>query len=96
MLKYRMLHSLVTAFNEMFLPSASITSSNKPVRHRRIVDNVQSPEGIAVDWIYKNIYWTDSSLKSILVASLDGIKRKVLFNTNLREPACVAVDPLSG
>uniref|UniRef100_A0A670ZWC5 Very low density lipoprotein receptor n=1 Tax=Pseudonaja textilis TaxID=8673 RepID=A0A670ZWC5_PSETE len=76
--------------------SASITSSNKPVRHRRIVDNVPSPGGISVDWIYKNIYWTDSSLKSILVASLDGIKRKVLLNTDLREPACIAVDPLSG
>lgn len=86
----------MTAFNEMFIPSAAITSSNKPVRHRRIVDNVLSPGGIAVDWIYKNIYWTDSSLKSVLVASLDGIKRRVLFNTGLREPACVAVDPLSG
>ncbi|XP_044302407.1 very low-density lipoprotein receptor isoform X1 [Varanus komodoensis] len=76
--------------------SASITSSNRPMQHRQVIDNVQSPAGISVDWIYKNIYWTDSSLKSISVASLDGAKRKVLFNTNLREPASIAVDPLSG
>uniref|UniRef100_A0A670KCL7 Very low-density lipoprotein receptor n=1 Tax=Podarcis muralis TaxID=64176 RepID=A0A670KCL7_PODMU len=78
------------------LLSTSITSNNKPLQHRRIIENVQNPAGIAFDWIYKNIYWTDSSLKSISVASLNGAKRKVLFNMDLKEPASLAVDPLSG
>lgn len=57
---------------------------------------MHSPAAIAVDWIYENIYWSDSSLKLISVASLNGSKKKILFNTDLREPASVAVDPLSG
>ncbi|XP_067839377.1 very low-density lipoprotein receptor-like [Heptranchias perlo] len=62
----------------------------------RIVNNVQIHVGIAVDWIYNNIYWTDVGARTISVASFDGIRRKALFDTNLREPASVAVDPLSG
>ncbi|XP_066473826.1 very low-density lipoprotein receptor isoform X1 [Tiliqua scincoides] len=76
--------------------SASLTSSNKAGRYHQIIENVHSPAAIAVDWIYKNVYWTDSSLKLISVASLNGSKKKILFNTDLREPASVAVDPLSG
>nr|BDQ29913.1 very low density lipoprotein receptor c3 [Scyliorhinus torazame] len=62
----------------------------------RIVNNVQIHVGIAVDWIYNNIYWTDMGAKTISVASFDGFRRKTLFDRNLREPASVAVDPLLG
>uniref|UniRef100_A0A8C1U6D5 Very low-density lipoprotein receptor n=1 Tax=Cyprinus carpio TaxID=7962 RepID=A0A8C1U6D5_CYPCA len=64
--------------------------------HTKVIDNVQMPVGIAVDWIYKNIYWSDLSSKSIAVANFNGTKRKVLFNSGLKEPASIAVDPLSG
>uniref|UniRef100_UPI00398EE4D2 very low-density lipoprotein receptor-like n=1 Tax=Pristiophorus japonicus TaxID=55135 RepID=UPI00398EE4D2 len=62
----------------------------------RIVNNVRIRVGIAVDWIYKNLYWTDVGARAISVASFDGSRRKILFDSNLREPASVAVDPLSG
>ncbi|GCC23412.1 hypothetical protein chiPu_0001807 [Chiloscyllium punctatum] len=62
----------------------------------RIVNNVRTHVGIAVDWIYNNIYWTDMGARTISVTSFDGIRRKTLFDNNLREPASVAVDPLLG
>ena len=61
-----------------------------------MIDNVYNPAAIAVDWVYKTIYWTDAASKTISVATLDGTKRKFLFNSDLREPASIAVDPLSG
>lgn len=64
--------------------------------HKKVIDDVQMPVGIAVDWIYKNIYWSDLGSKSITVANFNGTKKKVLFNSGLKEPASIAVDPLSG
>ncbi|XP_051876534.1 low-density lipoprotein receptor-related protein 1-like isoform X2 [Pristis pectinata] len=61
-----------------------------------IINDLQIPEGIAVDWINKLVYWTDRGTKTLSVANFDGTKRKILFDTDLREPASVVVDPLSG
>ncbi|XP_072447619.1 uncharacterized protein [Chiloscyllium punctatum] len=58
--------------------------------------SLQIPVGIAVDWIYKHIYWTDRGTNTISVATFDGKKNIILFNTDLREPASIAVDPHSG
>uniref|UniRef100_UPI00398E6337 very low-density lipoprotein receptor-like isoform X2 n=1 Tax=Pristiophorus japonicus TaxID=55135 RepID=UPI00398E6337 len=63
---------------------------------RQIMGDVPSPGGIAVDWIYSHIYWTDSGARTLSLATLDGLKRKTLFSENLVEPAAVAVDPHSG
>ncbi|XP_072449801.1 very low-density lipoprotein receptor-like [Chiloscyllium punctatum] len=72
----------------------SVDPNRKEIR--QILGDVQSPGGIAVDWIYSHIYWTDPRARTLSLATLDGLKRKTLFSTNLREPTAIAVDPESG
>lgn len=58
--------------------------------------DIVSPEGIAIDWISRRIYWTDSSKDTIEVASLDdSTLRTVVIQGNLVNPRGIAVDPRS-
>ncbi len=50
-------------------------------------------EALAVDWIGRNIYWTDYALETIEVASLDGRHRTALFTRNLTNPRALILDP---
>ncbi|XP_041357681.1 very low-density lipoprotein receptor-like [Gigantopelta aegis] len=63
-----------------------------------VADNktVQTPDGLAVDWIYKHIYWTDTGLDRIQVSTMDGSMRKTLVDTDLDEPRAIVVDPQNG
>ncbi|XP_035673046.1 low-density lipoprotein receptor-related protein 6-like [Branchiostoma floridae] len=54
------------------------------------------PEGIAVDPISRNLYWTDAGTDSIIVSRLDGSFRKSLITQGLDEPRAIVVDPNSG
>uniref|UniRef100_A0A3B4DRK8 EGF-like domain-containing protein n=1 Tax=Pygocentrus nattereri TaxID=42514 RepID=A0A3B4DRK8_PYGNA len=77
--------------------SAYINKARNSSEQNTLIDTaLHSPEGIAVDWVHKNIYWTDSGHKTISVATSDGKKRKVLINTELNEPRAIAVDPRQG
>lgn len=42
-----------------------------------VTSEVEHPDGIAVDWIARNMYWTDTGTDRIEVARLDGRARKV-------------------
>lgn len=44
---------------------------------------LNTPNGIAVDWVADNIYWSDSALKMVEVSRLDGAHRKTLLRENL-------------
>lgn len=58
------------------------------------LSDIVSPEGIAIDWISRRIYWTDSEKDTIEVASLDDAKsRAVVIQGNLVNPRGIAVDP---
>lgn len=57
---------------------------------------VRSPDGLAVDWLFKHIYWTDTGLDTISVATYDGKMRKTLINTNLDDPRAISLDPENG
>uniref|UniRef100_A0A183BS53 EGF-like domain-containing protein n=1 Tax=Globodera pallida TaxID=36090 RepID=A0A183BS53_GLOPA len=51
-------------------------------------------EGIAVDWVGRNLYWVDSSLNTIEIGSLQkpGV-RAVLLHDDIDQPRGLAVDP---
>ncbi|VVD03450.1 unnamed protein product, partial [Leptidea sinapis] len=57
--------------------------------------SLETPNGLAVDWIANNLYWTDNEYKVVEVAKLDGSCRKVLL-TGLSEPRSVALFPAKG
>ena len=62
-----------------------------------IIDgNIKHPDGVAVDWVARNLYWTDAGTDRIEVSRLNGSSRKVLINENLDEPRAVALDPTHG
>lgn len=91
-------HSLSSDDNSLSSPSTSayINKASDSSEQVTLIDSLHSPEGLAVDWVHKNIYWTDSGNKSISVATGDGRKKKVLIATELSEPRAIAVDPHQG
>ncbi|XP_038189105.1 low-density lipoprotein receptor-related protein 8 isoform X6 [Arvicola amphibius] len=77
--------------------SAPMDKASIPDEQVVLIDEqLHSPEGLAVDWVHKHIYWTDSGNKTISVATLDGRRRCTLFSRELSEPRAIAVDPLRG
>ncbi|XP_076650087.1 nidogen isoform X4 [Halictus rubicundus] len=57
---------------------------------------VSSPEGLAVDWVSRNIFWIDSGKTTVEVANLETKKRKVLVSDGLVNPRGIAVHPFRG
>ncbi|XP_037585828.1 low-density lipoprotein receptor-related protein 8 isoform X4 [Cebus imitator] len=77
--------------------SAYMDKASDPKEQEVLIDEqLHSPEGLAVDWVHRHIYWTDSGNKTISVATVDGGRRCTLFSHNLSEPRAIAVDPLRG
>lgn len=67
-------------------------SNTKPIVDTGLI----TVNGIAVDWLANNIFWSDSGAKMIEVARLDGTSRKVILNENLNDPRSVIVYPKRG
>lgn len=58
--------------------------------------SLESPAGLALDWVGKNLYWTDAGNDRIEVSRLDGSMRTVLIWQGLDVPRDIVVDPRSG
>nr|XP_053654285.1 very low-density lipoprotein receptor-like isoform X3 [Cherax quadricarinatus] len=61
-----------------------------------ISDDVTTVDGLAVDWLYNHIYWTNTDTDTIEVADFNGDMRKTLFRHRLDEPRALAVYPSEG
>jgi low-density lipoprotein receptor-related protein 4 len=54
---------------------------------------LETPGGVAVDWIHDLLFWTDSGTRRVEVATLNGSQRAVLAANDLDKPRAVAVHP---
>jgi hypothetical protein len=61
-----------------------------------IKDELTTSDGLAVDWIYSHIYWTDTGKNTIELANFEGNMRKVLIEDRLEEPRSIALNPIDG
>lgn len=55
-------------------------------------EELRSPEGIAIDWASRNVYYADSIKDEIGVLSLDGRYQKALIKEGLVNPRALAID----
>jgi nidogen (entactin) len=66
-------------------------------RENFLLKDIGAPEGLAVDWISRNVYWTDAGLKRVEVVSIDlPRRRKILVSENLMNPRGIAIHPSQG
>lgn len=49
---------------------------------------VRNPDGLAIDWVGRNLYWCDKTTDTIEVSRLDGRYRLVLLREGL-EVSCL-------
>ncbi|XP_052903013.1 low-density lipoprotein receptor-related protein 6 [Anopheles moucheti] len=61
-----------------------------------VTAEIQAPDGLAIDWLARNLYWTDTGTDRIQVCRLDGSFRRVLIYDNLAEPRAIALAPTLG
>ncbi|XP_053984909.1 very low-density lipoprotein receptor-like isoform X2 [Hylaeus volcanicus] len=61
-----------------------------------IDDGLTTSDGLAVDWIYSHIYWTDSRKNTIELANFEGNMRKTLIWDCIQEPRAIALNPVDG
>ncbi|XP_034951000.1 very low-density lipoprotein receptor isoform X2 [Chelonus insularis] len=80
--------------NEKKIYKAPIDEGNE----RTVVIDKDSTttDGLAVDWIYNHIYWTDAGKNTIEIANFEGNMRKTLIKDQIQEPRAIALNPLEG
>ncbi|XP_048725147.2 low-density lipoprotein receptor-related protein 2 isoform X1 [Caretta caretta] len=72
-------------------------SGNNPVKEVDLnLRYIVNPDGLAVDWVGRHLYWTDAGTNRIEVAKLDGRYRKWLISSLLDQPAAIVVNPKLG
>lgn len=57
---------------------------------------LQTPGGVAIDWIHDLLFWTDSGTRRVEVSTLDTKVRHVLISSDIDKPRAIAVHPNFG
>uniref|UniRef100_A0A8C9EZD8 EGF-like domain-containing protein n=1 Tax=Pavo cristatus TaxID=9049 RepID=A0A8C9EZD8_PAVCR len=84
------------AIKRAYLPTFD-SSRNNPTKEVDLnLRYIVNPDGLAVDWVGRHLYWTDAGTNRIEVAKLDGRYRKWLVFSLLDQPAAIAVNPKRG
>lgn len=75
----------------------TITSIKRDGTERRIiVEGAQAVQGIAVDWVANNLYWTNPQADVIEMCRLNGSDHFIIISKDLEKPGAIAVHPGSG
>ena len=61
-----------------------------------LADGVVTPDGLAVDWVYSHLYWTDTGTNTISVTDFRGLSSVVLIKDQMEEPRAIALHPAKG
>ncbi|GAB0191315.1 low-density lipoprotein receptor-related protein 1B [Grus japonensis] len=62
----------------------------------KVVHNTAVPNALAVDWIGKNLYWSDTEKRIIEVSKLNGLYPTVLVSKRVKFPRDLSLDPQAG
>lgn len=82
-------NSLKSHISRVKMNGLNVSGTPEILHHQ----NLKNPDGIAVDWVGKNIYWCDKGLKTIEVSKDTGRFRKVLISEKLDKPRAIVLDP---
>ncbi len=58
--------------------------------------NIVTADGLAIDWVYSHLYWTDTGTNSICLSDLDGNLITTIIKDDLEEPRAIALHPEKG
>ena len=86
----------VTSRGSSLLKSCNLTRHQENQTRIQVLATLQNPDGLAVDWVGRNLFWCDKGSDTIEVSDLNGNYRKILIQNGLSEPRAIAVDPFSG
>ncbi len=90
-----MFWSDVTSKGSALRKACDVDQTERPLKIQQLA-TLQNPDGLAVDWVGRNLYWCDKGSDTIEVSNLDGEHRRILIREGLLEPRALAVDPQGG
>ncbi|XP_046328862.2 low-density lipoprotein receptor-related protein 4-like isoform X2 [Haliotis rufescens] len=85
-----------TDYRETGIYTAQLEGDALKDKKKLFWTGIRDPQGIALDWVHNNLYWSDLSAHSLHVASLDTMIQKTLLDADLGYIRGLAVDPRHG
>eukprot|EP00118_Oscarella_pearsei_P003572 m.14893 g.14893 ORF g.14893 m.14893 type:complete len:724 (+) comp26030_c0_seq4:316-2487(+) len=83
-------------WSDVFAKTISAADYTNSSKRRTILQKLSVPDGIAVDWVGQNVYFTDTGLDVIGVVGLDGNFPRIIIDASLDQPRAIVVDPEDG